>query len=239
MPEARQHMPRNHRKPRPWNSGWRCAVLFSAALAAGATGDALPGETPQPASPAIAGGSQQAPRNSVQAIGYSLSSGGQIIVRVVFRHEPGERPPVFASYHAAAVHVVVDLADTASELGRKTVQVERYGLRRLHLVPAGTRTRLVIVAEPPLGYEAALKGRELLITLHRAETAVPRGGRWRRNADKARTPGTSYPSSFIPHPSSSRLSPLGSAPPGALPDARVAIGADAMQTSKLQKKYTE
>ena len=170
-------MLRNHRKPRMWNSGWRCVVLFSAALAAGATGDALSGETPQPASSAVAGGSQQARQNSVQAIDYSVLSGGEIIVRLVFRHEPGGRPPVFASYHPAAVHVVVDIADTTSELGRKTVQVERHGLRRLHLVPAGNRTRLVIVAEPPLGYETALKGRELLITLHRAEPGAPRDGR--------------------------------------------------------------
>ena len=178
MPEAHLYMHRDHREPRLWNSGWRYLMLLSAALAAAATGDALSGETPQPASPSIAGGSQQAARNSVQAIDYSVSSSGQIIVRVVFRHEPGQRPPVFATYRAAA-RIVVDFADTDSELGRKTVEVGRYGLRSLYLVPVGTRTRLVIVAEPPVGYEADLKGRELLITLHRAEPAAPRNGRWR------------------------------------------------------------
>ena len=172
-------MHRDHRKPRLWNSGWRCLMLLSAAFAAAATGDALSGETPQPASPSIAGGPRQATQNSVQAIDYSVSTSGQIIIKVVLRREPGGRPPVFATYHPAAVRIVADFAETESELGRKTVEVGRYGLRSLYLVPVGTRTRLVIVAEPPVGYEAALKGRELLITLHRAEPAAPRNGRWR------------------------------------------------------------
>lgn len=156
------------------NSGWLRLVLLSGMLAAGATGDVLPAETQQPGSRSIPGGWQQAALNSVKAINYSVMSGGQIVVRVIFGDEPGRRPPVFASYHASVVHLVVDLADTVSELGRQTVQIERYGLRRVHLVPTGTRTRLVIVADMPLGYEAALKGRELSITLHRAETAAPR-----------------------------------------------------------------
>jgi type IV pilus assembly protein PilQ len=109
--------------------------------------------------------------NSVQVLEYAILPGGKIIIKLVFKHELTAPPAVFASYHPTA-RIVLDFADTASETGKDLLEVGRFGLRSLQLVQAGTRTRMVINLARPVGYETAVKGKELLITLQPAQAAT-------------------------------------------------------------------
>lgn len=131
-----------------------------------------------PTREAVSAESQQAAPNSVQALDYAILPGGKILIKLVFKHELTAPPTVFASYHPTA-RIVLDFADTASETGKDLLEVGQRGLRSLQVVQAGTRTRLVINLARPVGYETAVKGKELLITLQRPEAVVPgHGARW-------------------------------------------------------------
>lgn len=163
----------NHPLLRIRNCGWRYAVVLAAALAAG---PALAAETPRPLAPPVQS-AQQAARNSVEEINFSASASGQFTIRVLLKRELERRPSIFASYQSA-VRIVVDFVDMDSAPGRKTIAIGRYGLRSLELVPTENRTRLVILVDPPLGYTTEVIGRELLITLDRAQASAPRGDRW-------------------------------------------------------------
>ena len=104
-------------------------------------------------------------RNSIQKVEYAIL-GGRTLVRVQFRNELQERPPVVVSYHPTA-YIVLDFVDTISELRKETVEVGERQLRSVQLVPGGNRVRLIMKLARPVPYEMQITGRELLITLHR------------------------------------------------------------------------
>lgn len=153
------------------NPGWPVLVLFLVCLAGAMTREAVSAESQPSADPAASGSQQQPALNRVQALDYAVLSGGRIIIRLVFKQELKETPPVFASYHPTA-RMVLDFANTVSEVGKEPVEVGQRELRSLQVVQAGTHTRLVINLARPLVYETALKGKELLITLQRPEAAT-------------------------------------------------------------------
>jgi len=125
-----------------------------------------------------ASGSQQPALNGVQALDYAILPGGRIVIKLVFKNELKERPPVVVNYHPIA-SIVLDFADTGSALGKAPVEVKQRDLRNLQVVQAGSRTRLVIALAVPLVYEIELKGGELWLTLRRPGAAASREpGRW-------------------------------------------------------------
>ena len=156
------------------NRGWPLLVLFWVSLVGGAVREAVSAEPQRSAAPAS---------NSVQALDYAILPGGRIIIKLVFKTELKERPPVLVNYHPAT-SIVLDFADTGSALGKDPVEVNQRGLRSLQVIQAGTRTRLVVSLVRPLVHEIALQGKELLITLRRPE-GVTTGDVSRRFADTA------------------------------------------------------
>lgn len=149
-------------------------VLFWVFLLGGAMHEAVSAEPLHSATPAASGGERQPELNSVQVLEYAILPGGKIVIKLVFKHELTAPPAVFASHHPTA-RIVLDFADTASETGKDLLEVGRFGLRSLQVVQAGTRTRMVINLARPVGYETAVKGKELLITLQHAEAATRSG----------------------------------------------------------------
>ncbi len=145
--------------------GWPIVVLLWIVLAGGAIRAAVAAQAPPP--PAT--GPQQRALNSVQALDYSILPGDRIVVRLVFQNELTAPPAVVVNYHPAA-SMVFDFANMASAVGKEPVQVNQRGVRSLHVIQTGTRTRLVINLVRPFVQESALKGKELLITLQRPET---------------------------------------------------------------------
>jgi type IV pilus assembly protein PilQ len=102
--------------------------------------------------------------NSLQQLDYAILPGGRIAIKLAFRNEIRERPPVVAGYYPAA-NIVLDLADTASELPNERAEIGHRVARSLQVLTAGGRTRVVISLNRPVSYDMALMGRELLLTL--------------------------------------------------------------------------
>lgn len=148
------------------NLSWAIVVLLWVVLAGGAMRAVIAGESPPSAA---TGGPQQRVLNRVQALDYAILPGGRIVVRLVFERELTEPPTVLVHYHPVA-RIVFDFANTASAVGKEPMQVNQRGLRNLHVVQTGTRTRLVIDLARTFAHESTLKGKELLITLQRPET---------------------------------------------------------------------
>ncbi|MGH8671673.1 MAG: type IV pilus secretin PilQ, partial [Burkholderiales bacterium] len=65
--------------------------------------------------------------------------------------------------------IFVDLIDTENALGIKSFAVDEGVLRSIKAVQSGNRTRVVINLTGPVGYETAIEGNNLLITLQRGE----------------------------------------------------------------------
>lgn len=163
---------------------WPIWVLFWIFLVGGAMHEAVSAEPQSSATPPASSGQQPA-LNRIQALDYAILPGGKLVIKLVFRHELREPPAVFASYHPTA-RMVLDFANTVSEVGKEPVEVGQRELRSLQVVQAGTRTRLVINLARPVVYETALKGNELLITLQRPQAGTTGDvRRWFPNAEPA------------------------------------------------------
>ena len=108
-------------------------------------------------------------RNSIQNVEYAIL-GSRTLVRVRFRNDVQERPPVVVGYHPVA-YIALDFIDTASEIAKENIEAGERELRSLQLVSGGNRVRLVLRLARPAPYEVAIEGRELLLTLHRPVTA--------------------------------------------------------------------
>lgn len=151
---------------------WPIWVLFWVFLLGGALHEAVSAEPQSSATPPASSGQQPA-LNSVQALEYAILPGGKIIIKLVFKNELRDRPPVLVNYYPAA-SIVLDFAETTSAVGKDPIEVRQRLLRGLHLVQAGPRTRLVIALASPAIHEIELKGRELWITLRRPDAAASR-----------------------------------------------------------------
>lgn len=116
-----------------------------------------------------AGGNAQSASNSLQRLDYAVLPAGRVVVKLVFSQELKERPPVLAGYHPAA-NIVLDLADTASDLRKDPLEIGQSEVRSIQVLSIGTRTRVVITLNRPVSYEIAFTGRELLVTLERRRT---------------------------------------------------------------------
>lgn len=145
---------------------WPVLVLAGGlCLAAGAAPEGI--RAASHGAPAPSAGEQRAALNSLQALDHAILPGGNIVIRLVFRYEVKEPPRFFASYHPRA-QIVLDFANTASELRNDPVEVGQRVLRSLQVVQEGDRTRLIINLVSPVVRETAHSGREVLITLRRA-----------------------------------------------------------------------
>ena len=109
--------------------------------------------------------------NTLQQLDYAILPAGRIVIKLTFRNEIKERPPVIAGYHPAA-NLVLDLADTASELPAERMNIGHRDARAIQVLTAGGRTRVVVNLNRPLIYEVALTGREMLVTLQRDPAAA-------------------------------------------------------------------
>lgn len=148
------------------NPGWAVLTLLWLCVAGGQMQEAVSAEV-----------RTQPGLNNVQALDYATLPGGRIIVKLVFRDEPGQPPLVLTNYHPTA-SIVLDFPDTTSALGKEPVEVKQSGVHSLHLMQVGSRTRLVIALDRPLVHEITLKGKELWIMLQRPDAASSRDAGW-------------------------------------------------------------
>jgi type IV pilus assembly protein PilQ len=109
--------------------------------------------------------------NSIEAVDISAQAGGRVIVRVTLKQPPASPPAGFAVTNPP--RIALDFAGTSNAMSRGTQEVAEGDLRRINLVQAGDRTRMVLELTRPVRYETQVDGRAVLITLGGGDTAAP------------------------------------------------------------------
>ena len=106
--------------------------------------------------------------NSIE--GFNVTQqGGKVVVRITTKNALSSIPPNFAVSKPA--RIAFDFAATVNALGRSNEEIDQGDLRSANVVQGADRTRVVLNLRRPMIHEAALDGRNLVITLSPAATA--------------------------------------------------------------------
>jgi type IV pilus assembly protein PilQ len=111
-----------------------------------------------------------AQQNSIESVNVSPQSGGKIVVRVGLKEALATPPAGFTVNNPP--RLAFDFANTANALGRNAQDVSDGDVRRVNIVQAGNRTRMVLELTRALNYETQIDGKSVLITLHGATAAA-------------------------------------------------------------------
>jgi type IV pilus assembly protein PilQ len=109
--------------------------------------------------------------NAIEAVNVSSQTGGRVVVRVALKEPLAAAPAGFTV--ANPPRIALDFPATRNASGRTTQEVAEGDLRRLNIVQAGDRTRVVLDLTRAVKYHTQLDGRAVLITLDAAESRVP------------------------------------------------------------------
>ncbi|HET9462536.1 MAG TPA: type IV pilus secretin PilQ [Thiobacillus sp.] len=101
--------------------------------------------------------------NAVQSVETTTLPGGKVVVRVNLKNALTATPAGFTVGNPP--RIALDLPDTGNAMGRNAVEANLGPLTSVNVVQAGTRTRLVLNLNKPVGYEARIEGKSLLIAL--------------------------------------------------------------------------
>jgi type IV pilus assembly protein PilQ len=101
--------------------------------------------------------------NSIEAVNVSAQSGGRILVRVTMKNPPSNPPAGFSVNNPP--RIALDFPNTSNALGRTIQEVAEGDLRRINVVQAGDRTRMVLELGRAVTYDTQIEGRTILITL--------------------------------------------------------------------------
>jgi len=112
-------------------------------------------------------------QNSIETFDVS-QQGGRIVVRVTTKEPLRSVPPNFAV--ASPARIAFDFPNTVNNLGRSSQDIGQGELRSMNVVQGTDRTRLVLNLRRPVGHEATIDGRTVLITLAEAAVVQPTPG---------------------------------------------------------------
>lgn len=118
---------------------------------------------------ALAGHAAFAQSNSIESVNVTPQPGGKVAVRVNMKEAPKAAPAGFAINNPP--RVAFDFPETANALGRTAQDVSEGDLRRINVVQAGNRTRMVLELTRNLSYTTQIDGKSLIIVLQGADTA--------------------------------------------------------------------
>ena len=102
-------------------------------------------------------------QNSIESVNVSPQSGGKIVVRVGLKEALTTPPTGFTVNNPP--RIAFDFANTGNALGRNVQDVSDGDVRRINVVQAGNRTRMVLELTRALNYETQIDGKTVLITL--------------------------------------------------------------------------
>ena len=100
--------------------------------------------------------------NSIESFDVS-QQGGKTLVRITTKEPLKSVPPNFAVTNPA--RIAFDFPNTTNALGRSSQEIAQGDLRSMNVVQGTDRTRVVLNLRRSVQHEAALDGRNLLITL--------------------------------------------------------------------------
>ena len=101
--------------------------------------------------------------NSIQSVNVSPQSGGRVLVRVTLKEPPANPPAGFTVNNPP--RIALDFPNTGNAMGRNVQEVSEGDLRRINVVQAGDRTRMVLELSRAVRYDTQVDGRTVLITL--------------------------------------------------------------------------
>jgi type IV pilus assembly protein PilQ len=101
--------------------------------------------------------------NSIEAISVSPQQAGKIIVKVTLKEAPANPPAGFTVNNPP--RIAFDFPNTSNALGRSVQEIGSGELRRINVVQAGGRTRMVMELTKNLSYDTTIDGKSVLITL--------------------------------------------------------------------------
>ena len=109
------------------------------------------------------GASSAYAQNSIESVNVSPQPGGKVVIRIGLKEALTTAPAGFTVNNPP--RLAFDFANTGNALGRNVQNVSDSEVRRINIVQAGDRTRLVMELSRALNYETQLDGKSLLITL--------------------------------------------------------------------------
>ncbi len=109
-------------------------------------------------------------QNSIESVSVSPQSGGKVVVRVGLKEALATAPAGFTVNNPP--RIAFDFANTGNALGRNVQEIADGDVRRINIVQAGNRTRMVLELSRVLNYETQIDGKTILITLHGATSAA-------------------------------------------------------------------
>lgn len=101
--------------------------------------------------------------NAVQNVEATTLPGGKVVVRVTLREALASVPAGFTT--GSPPRIALDLPDTRNGMSRNAIEANLGPLVNVNVVEAGTRTRLVLNLNKPVGYDARVDGKSLSISL--------------------------------------------------------------------------
>jgi type IV pilus assembly protein PilQ len=101
--------------------------------------------------------------NAIESVNVSPQSGGRVLIRVTLRQPPANPPAGFTVNNPP--RIALDFPATANAMGKNVHEVSEGDLRRINVVQAGDRTRMVLELSRAVRYDTQLEGRTVLITL--------------------------------------------------------------------------
>jgi type IV pilus assembly protein PilQ len=101
--------------------------------------------------------------NAIESVNVSPQPGGRVVLRVTMKEAPANPPAGFTINNPP--RIALDFPATANATGKSMQEVSEGDLRRVNVVQAGERTRLVLDLARPVRYDTQVEGRAVLITL--------------------------------------------------------------------------
>jgi type IV pilus assembly protein PilQ len=126
-------------------------------------------------------------QNSIESVNVSPQAGGRVVIRIGLKEALSTAPAGFIVNNPP--RLAFDFANTGNALGRNVQNIADGDVRRINIVQAGDRTRMVMELTRALNYETQLDGKTLLITLHGGATQAasgPAAGRFAEESTAAK-----------------------------------------------------
>jgi type IV pilus assembly protein PilQ len=102
-------------------------------------------------------------QNSIEAVNVSAQQGGSTLVKITLKGTPAATPASFVVNNPP--RIAFDFPGTANGSGKTTHEIGEGDVRRINIVQAGDRSRLVLETSRQLGYDAKIEGNTILVTL--------------------------------------------------------------------------
>src|SRR6267378_3536375 len=114
-----------------------------------------------------------AQQNSIESFEVT-QAGGKTVVRVTTKEPLRSVPPNFAVANPA--RIAFDFPNTVNALGRSAQDIGQGDLRSMNVVQGTDRTRLVLNLRRSVAHEAAIDGRNIVVTLSEPAAVQPTPG---------------------------------------------------------------